>query len=213
MAVLNQALVQANTIINESTAKQADVDLMVAKLNEAYNGLVLFVPVSSVSISPVAADNLSVVNEGFIRYSATSLNNVTIQLNAFVLPSDSTPVSLTWSSSKESEGIPVDENGFVTKTGASADYAIITATATDELGNTATGSVCISFVRTPVQSVSFENEIVYGAPTTTKTISATVAGAASFIQPSIADCLYYCANPKIATVDELTGVVMFVATG
>lgn len=213
MAVLNQALVQANTIINESTAKQADVDLMVAKLNEAYNGLVLFVPVSSVSISPVAADNLSIVNEGFIRYSATSLNNVTIQLNAFVLPSDSTPVSLTWSSSKESEGITVDENGFVTKTGASADYAIITATATDELGNTASGSVCISFVRTPVQSVSFENEIVYGAPTTTKTISATVAGSTSFIQPSIADCLYYSANPKIATVDELTGVVTFVATG
>lgn len=213
MAVLNQALVQANTIINESTAKQADVDLMVAKLNEAYNGLVLFVPVSSVSISPVAADNLSIVNEGFIRYSATSLNNVTVQLNASVLPSDSTPVSLTWSSSKESEGITVDENGFVTKTGASADYAIITATATDELGNTATGSVCISFVRTPVQSVSFENEIVYGAPTTTKTISATVAGSTSFIQPSIADCLYYSANPKIATVDELTGVVTFVATG
>ena len=213
MAVLNQALVQANTIINESTAKQADVDLMVAKLNEAYNGLVLFVPVSSVLISPVAADNLSVVNEGFIRYSATSLNNVTVQLNAFVLPSDSTPVSLTWSSSKESEGITVDENGFVTKTGASADYAIITATATDELGNTATGSVCVSFVRTPVQSVSFENEIVYGAPTTTKTISATVAGSTSLIKPSIADCLYYSANPEIATVDELTGVVTFVATG
>lgn len=213
MVVLNQALVQANTIINESTAKQADVDLMVAKLNEAYNGLVLFVPVSSVLISPVAADNLSKVNEGFIRYSATSLNNVTVQLNAFVLPSDSTPVSLTWSSSKESEGITVDDNGFVTKTGASADYAIITATATDELGNTATGSVCISFVRTPVQSVSFENEIVYGAPTTTKTISATVAGSTSFIQPSIADCLYYSANPEIATVDELTGVVTFVATG
>ena len=213
MDILNQALVQANTIINESTAKQADVDLMVSKLNEAYDGLVLFVPVSSVSISPVAADNLSTVNDGFIRYSATSLNNVTIQLSAQVLPSNSTPISFTWSSTKQNEGISVDENGFVTKTGASADYAIITATATDELGNTATGSVCVSFVRTPVKSVSFENEIVYGAPTTTKTIKAKVAGSTSLAQPSLSDCLYSSANPEIATVDEITGVVTFVATG
>lgn len=213
MDILNQALVQANTIINESTAKQADVDLMVSKLNEAYNGLVLFVPVSSVSISPVAADNLSTVNDGFIRYSATALNNATIQLSAQVLPSNSTPVSFTWSSTKQNEGISVDENGFVTKTGASADYAIITATATDELGNTATGRVCVSFVRTPVKSVSFENEIVYGAPTTTKTIKAKVAGSTSLAQPSLSDCLYSSANPEIATVDEITGVVTFVSTG
>lgn len=213
MDILNQALVQANTIINESTAKQADVDLMVSKLNEAYNGLVLFVPVSSVSISPVAADNLSTVNDGFIRYSATALNNVTIQLSAQVLPSNSTPVSFTWSSTKQNEGISVDENGFVTKTGASADYAIITATATDELGNTATGRVCVSFVRTPVKSVSFENEIVYGAPTTTKTIKAKVAGSTVLAQPSLSDCLYSSANPEIATVDEITGVVTFVSTG
>lgn len=213
MDILNQALVQANTIINESTAKQADVDLMVSKLNEAYDGLVLFVPVSSVSISPVAADNLSTVNDGFIRYSATALNNVTIQLSAQVLPSNSTPVSFTWSSTKQNEGISVDENGFVTKTGASADYAIITATATDELGNTATGRVCVSFVRTPVKSVSFENEIVYGAPTTTKTIKAKVAGSTVLAQPSLSDCLYSSANPEIATVDEITGVVTFVSTG
>lgn len=213
MDILNQALVQANTIINESTAKQADVDLMISKLNEAYNGLVLFVPVSSVSISPVAADNLSTVNDGFIRYSATALNNVTIQLSAQVLPSNSTPVSFTWDSTKQNEGISVDENGFVTKTGASADYAIITATATDELGNTATGRVCVSFVRTPVKSVSFENEIVYGAPTTTKTIKAKVAGSTVLAQPSLSDCLYSSANPEIATVDEITGVVTFVSTG
>lgn len=211
MDVLNQALVQANAIINESTAKQADVDLMVTKLNEAYDGLVLFVPVSSVSITPAANANVSVVNEGFIRYSATSINNITIQLNASILPSNSTPISLTWSSLSES--ITVDENGFVTKTGANADYAIITATAQDELGNTASGSVCVSFVRTPVASISFEDELIYGAPTTTKTLAPTVTASSSVLQPSLTDCIYSSANPEIAQVDETTGVVTFVSSG
>lgn len=211
MEALNQALLQANAIINESTAKQADVDLMIEKLNEAYNGLVIYVPASSVSITPAENANVSVVNEGFIRYSATSLNNVTIKLNAAIVPDNATPISLEWSSSNEN--ITVDENGFVTKTGAAAEYTFITVTATDEHGSTATGRVCVSFVRTPAASVSFADELIFGAPKTTKTLSPTVSGSSVILQPSLTDCIYSSANPEIATVDETSGLVTFVSSG
>lgn len=211
LAVLEQTLLQANKIINESVASQADVELMISKLNDAYDNLILFVPVEDVAVSLVSSDNASSPNDGFIRYAATSINGASLKLSAKVLPETVEGVGIEWSSSSES--ITVDQDGLVKKTGASSEYAVITAKATDEVGNVAEKKVYVSFVRTAATGVSFDNEPpVFGAPTTTKALSTTVSSASRLAPPSITDCLYSSANPEIASVDE-NGVVTFVSSG
>lgn len=210
LEVLRQMLELANNVINESTAKQADVDLMLKQLNDAYNGLVLFVPVSGVSVSLDENSAASVVNDGFIRYESASLNGVSIQLNAEFEPADCTVAVVEWISSNSN--ITVDSNGKVTKNGISPEYAVITARAVDEAGNTAESSVYVSFVRIPAESVSFENEMVYGSPSTTVQLSPSVSGATIISLPSIRDCIYTTSDPNVAQVDE-NGTVTFIAGG
>lgn len=210
LEALRQMLELANNVINESTAKQADVDLMLQQLIDAYNGLVLFVPVSAVSIELDENSAASVVNEGFIRYESASLNGVSIQLNAAFEPADCTGVTVEWSSSNGN--IAVDSNGKVTKNGISPEYAVITAKATDEAGNVAESSVYVSFVRIPVASVSFDDEYVYGSPSTTVTLNPNVSGSSVLSVPSVRDCVFTTSDPEIATVDE-NGTVTFIAGG
>lgn len=211
LAVLEQALTLANNIINQSTANQADVDKTIEQLHNAYNNLVFFVPVEGVNISLVETENASVVNEGFIRYEAASLNGVSLQLSASVLPETCEGVTIEWSVEGGS-GITVDSTGLVSKSGLSGEYAVVTATATDEVGNTAKGSVYVSFVRVPVHSVSFDEELVHGAPSTTVTLEPKVSGSTAISIPSIRDCIFTSSNPDIATVDA-NGTVTFITGG
>lgn len=210
LEVLRQMLELANTMINQSTAKQADVDLMIQQLTDAYNGLVLFVPVSAVSIELNENSDAEVVNDGFIRYESASLNGVSIQLDASFEPADCTGVTVEWTSSNSN--ISVDSNGKVTKNGISPEYALITVKATDEAGNVAESSVYVSFVRIPVASVSFDDEYIYGSPSTSVTLSPNVSGSTFVSIPSVRDCIFTTSDPEVATVDE-NGTVTFIAGG
>ena len=208
---LKEALDLANKVISEATADQADVSTTIDNLNNAYNSLEKFVPVTGVTVSLEESDNASVINEGFIRYQAISLNGGSLQLNTVLEPANcSSGTTVEWSSS--SSNISVDQNGLVTKNGVASDYAKITAKVTDEAGNTVEGSVYVSFVITPVESISFEEELVYGSPSTTVTLSPNFAGSSSIVRPNIRSAVYVSSDPEIATVDE-NGVVTFITGG
>lgn len=212
LANLKTALDLANKVISEATANQADVNTTIETLNTAYNSLEKFVPVTGVTVTLEESENASVINEGFVRYQALSLNGGAVKLSTVLEPANcSSGTTVEWSSSNDSV-ISVDENGLVTKNGISPGYAKITAKVTDEAGNTAEGSIYVSFVLTPVQSISFDEEFVYGSPSTTVTLEPNYAGSTSISLPSVRESIYVSSDPEIATVDE-NGVVTFITGG
>ncbi len=210
LAVLKTNIDLANIVISEAKASQADVEKMIEKLNDAYNNLVLFVPVKNVTLSLAEGSNGTELNPGFVRYSGTSINGAAVSIAATLDPADSTGATLEWKSSNSN--ISVDENGTVTNNSVTGGYALITATATDEAGNTAESSTYVSFVRNIVNSVSFSEELIHGAPSTTVTLSPTVSGTSALTVPSVKTCIYKSSDENIATVNN-EGVVTFIKAG
>lgn len=207
LSVLQKALLDANELLMESTANQTAVNEMINRLNDAYNGLVLFVPVSDIEVTLMEQEHASEVNPGYFRYNATSISKASFQLAATQIPAESTYISKQWSSSNPN--VSVSDSGIVTKSsGTSAEHAIITVTMTDEAGNVCSKSIHVSFVRVAVTSVSFDSDIVFGAPMTTAVLKPEVSSGSRLTQPSITECTFENANPEIASVDE-SGVVTF----
>lgn len=204
LEVLQQALSDAGVMLSEKRSSQQQVDEMVAAINNAFDNLVLFVGVTGAQITvPEGQENVSVPNDGFVRYQATVVRNGSFRLEASALPEDASPESVTWTS--DNENITVDENGVVTKSNSlSAEHGIITATFTDEAGNTASASVYVAFVISAVEGISFSKESIGGRPGTTQTLKATVSPALA----SVRDCIYESSDPEIASVDN-NGVVTF----
>lgn len=204
LEVLQQALDDAGKMLTEKRATQQQADDMAALINRAFDGLVQFVGVTGAQIIlPEGQENVSMVNDGFIRYQAAVIRGASFDLDSKALPEDASPESVTWTS--DSDNITVDENGTVTKSSSlSAAHAVITAEYTDEAGNTASASVYVSFVISAVEGISFSKELIYGRPGTTQTLKATF----SPVTASIRDCIYVSSNPEIASVDN-SGVVTF----
>lgn len=204
LEVLQQALSDAGVMLSEKRSSQQQVDEMVAAINNAFDNLVLFVGVTGAQITvPEGQENVSVPNDGFVRYQATVVRNGSFRLEASALPEDASPESVTWTS--DNENITVDENGVVTKSNSlNAEHGIITATFTDEAGNTASASVYVAFVISAVEGISFSKESIGGRPGTTQTLKATVSPALA----SVRDCIYESSDPEIASVDN-NGVVTF----
>lgn len=204
LEVLQQALSDAGVMLSEKRSSQQQVDEMVAAINNAFDNLVLFVAVTGAQITvPEGQENVSVPNDGFVRYQATVVRNGSFRLEASALPEDASPESVKWTS--DNSNITVDENGVVTKSSSlSAEHGIITAEFTDEAGNTASASVYVAFVISAVEGISFSKESIGGRPGTTQTLKATVSPALA----SVRDCIYESSDPEIASVDN-NGVVTF----
>ncbi len=63
-----------------------------------------------------------------------------------------------------------------------------------------------------VNSVSFSEELVHGAPSTTVTLSPTVSGTSALTVPTVRTCIYKSSDESIAAVDN-DGVVTFIKAG
>lgn len=206
LAVLQQALTDANEMLTAGRASQSDVNDMTVRLDDAFNNLVLFVGVEGAVITlPEGQANTSMPNEGFVRYQSNVLSNASFKLEASFLPEDASPEDAVWSSN--TNDITVSQDGTVTKAtslGTSTAHGIITVTYNDEAGNTASASVYVSYVISAIESISFSKEVAYGRPGTTETLRVTSNPALA----SVREYIYESSAPEIVSVDA-NGVVTF----
>lgn len=208
LAVLQQAITDAAEMLNASASNQQQVDEMTARLNSAYDNLVLFIGVSGAEIIvPENQDHITVPNPGYVRYHANVINNASFRLESVFSPEDASPEEPVWSSSNSN--ITVTNDGVVKKSSnAAAESGIITVTYNDEAGNSASADIYVSFVRTAVESISFDKELTYGRPGTTQALKPTYSPALA----SIRSCVYESSAPEIVSVDE-NGVLTFNTKG
>lgn len=212
LATLSTAVEQARKMINDGTATQAEVDAMYDTVVAAYNALVKYVAATGVQIGFEQTSGVTEENSGYFRYTGNLLRSKTIQLTATTLPTPTAVYKeILWKSSNDN--VSVDEFGLVTCNSASAQYADITCTVIDELDNTYSTTVTVSFVVYGVTAVTFDTDMVYGAPQETKQITPNLNQKSTLVQSSIINkCTYSSDNEDVATVDE-NGSVTFKTQG
>ncbi len=212
LEVLSKAVNDAKTMIDEQSATQAEVNAMIERLDEAYAGLIKYEYATGVTFDFSAQSNVSSVADGYIRYEGTSVYNKTISLNPSAYPENSVYTTMTFESSNSA--ITVDENGVIKNTSSNAGYTIITCTITNVRGDVYTSSYYVSFVRYGATGISFSDEMVYGAPSETVTLSPVFSNSAN-MQSSVSivkDCIYTSSDESIAAVDN-SGTVTFISQG
>ncbi len=210
--VLSTYVSQAQTMINNGSATQAEVEELITLLDDAYNSLVEYNAATGVTIGFEESDYVSLVNEGFIRYTATSINSKSVTLTADVEPTDAIYTSITWESSNSN--ITIDEDGILTNNAAAAGVTLVTCTIENAKGETYSSSVYVSFVRYGATVISFADEYVFGAPAQTVTLSPTITNSngSSLASSIVTDCIYESDDESVATVDS-DGVVTFISQG
>lgn len=215
LAVLQDKVNKAGDLINQHRATQAELDAQVQAMDDAFHALVKYIIADGVSITTDTEEqnNVTVVNPGYIRYTATgitTLNNKTIQLDAVTTPDGGLYTDIQWSSSNDN--VTVDANGLVTKNNStSQECAKITCTITTIKGDTYSDSVYVSFTRNGAESVSLDQTTVRGKEGDTVQLKATV-NPNSTLSKAIQDCTYTTSDPSVATVDA-NGVVTFANHG
>lgn len=212
LSALSEAVSDAKVMVDEGKVSQKEADAMLARVENAYNSLERYIAVNGLEIGYEEAANISEPNPGYIRYKATTINGKQIQLVANLQPSaDAKYKSITWESSNEN--VEVDSFGLVTNKSATAKYAVITCTVEDEFSNSYSASVTVSFARYVVTAVTFESDMIYGAPQETKQLSPNLNVDSNMITTSyVKDCKYSSSNPEVATVDD-EGNVTFITQG
>ncbi len=212
---LAAVVAEAGAMINANTATQAEVNEMISALDEAYNSLVVYQQATGVSISADTTDDaVTLVNPGFVRYTgAPFVNGKYVLLTANPLPAAGALYSsVEWESSNED--ITVDADGVVTNHTARAGATKITCTLTTENGATFTDTMYVSFTRYGVVDVSFDDDMVYGAPGEYKIVTPNITNAnnSALSQYTVKDCIFESSNESVATVDE-NGRIFFVSQG
>ncbi|MGN0522200.1 MAG: Ig-like domain-containing protein [Eubacterium sp.] len=209
--VLSAAVSDAKTMIDEGKATQAEVNAMIERLDNAYNSLVKYIVATGITINVVEGQSsVTVPNPGFIRYSDTQISGKSVKLNASFEPENSLYETIEWTSS--SSDITVDNEGIVFNDSYSSQVSKITCTITTVKGDTYSDSVYVSFTRSAVTGISFADDLVFGAPQQTVTLSPVITNANSSSAFVIKNCAYISSNPEIASVDE-NGVVTFNTQG
>ena len=210
--VLSACVAEAQTMVNEGKATQAEANAMEQRLVDAYNSLVIYVATKGVSVGYEANAKISTVNDGFIRYTDSLLSNRKINLVPNVVPENSIYTSVKWESSNPN--ITVDENGVLTNTKGSAAVTKVTCTVENIHGESFTASAYISFVRYGATSISFSDDKVFGAPAQAVMLSPTIKNSnnSSVATAIVTDCIYKSDNTDVATVNN-SGVVTFISQG
>ncbi len=209
--VLSAAVAESKIVVDEGKATQAEVDAQLKKINDAYNALVRYEPVTGLNITyDKDQANVTEPNDGFIRYTSATLNSRTVQLDAGLQPAGGMYKSIEWTSSNEN--ITIDKYGLATSKTPQAKYAVITCTVTNVYDQTFTDSIYLSFVRYGVTQITFDSDKVFGAPQEVKNVSPNL-NQGSLIQSSkINDCLYTSSDESVATVDS-EGNITFISQG
>lgn len=211
--VLAEAVRDAGEMINLGKATQAEVNAMIARLDEAHNSLVRYILVDSVSIGLGNNDaGVATPNEGFVRHAATYIGSKAINLRADCFPADANYKSIEWTS--DNDKITVDERGYVTNNNNNAKYATITCTITNINDTVVTASINVAFTRNAVTAITFGDTVLHGAPGSVEVLKPEITYTDTAVLSSsyIKDCIYTSSNPEIAEVDN-SGNVTFISNG
>lgn len=211
LSVLTQEIADSDVIVKEGKATQAEVNQHIAAIDAAYAGLIKYVPTTGVDITYQKSDNITTPNPGYIRYTGAALNNCEIVLKANELPAQSVYTDIKWES--DNENITVSNRGVVTNNTANAGVARITCTVTNINDETYSKTVNVSFVRFGVTGVTFEDEMIFGAPAEVKSVKVNLGLSSLAVTGTcVKDCIYTSSDESVATVDE-SGNVTFLTQG
>ena len=212
--VLENAVNDARPVAEERTAKQAVVNEKLDAILTARDNLERYVPAEGLTLG-LADDETTanMINEGYIRYTGTSLNGKSLKLKINPIPAGSRYEQVAYSS--DNSAISVSSDGTVKSTNSTSKVAKITCTITNYDLTSYSYDVYVSFVRYGVQSISFnESDLYYGYNGETAMLKPeiTYTGSTSNSSYYVNKCSYISDNESVATVNE-NGVVTFVSFG
>ncbi|MBQ7203319.1 MAG: Ig-like domain-containing protein [Eubacterium sp.] len=211
LGVLSAACDESDAVVREGKASQTEVNAYLAELNAAYEGLVEYILPTSVTLTVKDGQNgVTTPNPGYVRKTATTLTGASIEFDLNIQPSNALIESIEWISSNSAV---LANDGMVSNTVSGAKASKITVRVTAFDGSTYTTSVNVSFTRYPVNGISFDEELVYGAPNTSVALQPKLNVGDAIVSSSyVSTCSYKSSNESIATVNN-NGVVTFVGNG
>ena len=210
---LETAVENGEALLDSETATQYAVDKAYAAINAANRALEEYVPCEGMNITLEESEEAAVINDGYIRYTANSLNGKSLKLNATTLPAGSRFEQVEWSS--DNSAVTVSEDGTVTSTSAAAKAALITCTVTNYDGTAYIDKVYVSFVRSGISAIAFDAETDYfGIAGTTAKVKPviTYTNDASVSTYAVSNCIFTSSDESVATVAP-DGTVTFVSFG
>lgn len=210
--ILTAAVAEAQAMIEDGRATQLEVNEMAAKLDAAYNSLVLYVAVTTVQLSAEEAEGVEIVKEDYIRYTGSMINGREITLKPIFNSDSAVYTDISYESSNSN--IAVDNDGVVTNKSAIAGSALITCNVTNAFGYTCSDTVYVTFARYGVTGISFEDEMVYGAPAAQVLLNPIITNTnnSALASSYVKTCTYTSSTPDIASVDD-SGVITFNTQG
>ena len=211
---LEAAIDEARPIAEERTARQPVVNEKLAAILEAHANLERYVPAEGLTLGVNDDESVAeVINEGYIRYTGTSLNGKSFKLKVNTIPASSRYEQIAFSS--DNSAVTVSADGTVKSNNSTSKVARITCTITNYDDTSYSYDAYVSFVRYGVTGISFNAEdMYYGYNGETATLSPVITYTSSTNTSSyyVKTCNYVSSDESIATVNN-NGVVTFVSYG
>ena len=212
--VLEAAISDAKPIVEERTARQPVVNEKLAAIRTARENLELYVPAEGLTLGVGENETAAAeINEGYIRYTGTSLNGKSFKLKVNTIPAGSHYEQIQFTS--DNANITVANDGTVKSTNSTSKVAKITCTITNYDDTSYSYDAYVSFVRYGVTGISFsEEDMYYGYNGETATLRPviTYTGNTNTASYYVKTCKYVSDNESVATVND-SGVVTFVSYG
>ena len=212
--VLEAAVNDAKPVAEAQTDRQAVVNEKLAAINEAHDNLERYVKAEGLTLGINDDETTAVVvNEGYIRYTGTSLNGKSFKLKVNPIPAGSRYEQISYTS--DNSNVTVSADGTVKSTNSTSKVAKITCTITNYDDTSYSYDAYVSFVRYGVTSISFsESDRYYGYNGETATLNPQISYTNSTNNSSyyVSTCKYSSSDESIATVNS-NGVVTFVSYG
>ncbi|MBR1531250.1 MAG: Ig-like domain-containing protein [Eubacterium sp.] len=212
--VLEAAINDAKPVAEAQSDRQAVVNEKLAAITEARDNLELYVKAEGLTLGVNDGETAAaVINEGYIRYTGTSLNGKSFKLKVNTIPAGSRYEQISYTS--DNSNITVAADGTVKNNNSTSKVAKITCTITNYDNTSYSYEAYVSFVRYGVKDITFNSEdkyYGYNGETATLKPQITYTSSTNTASYRVNTCKYSSSDESVATVDS-NGVVTFVSYG